>query len=233
MTDTLRKYDAGTTRLGPVTGKVETRWGRKYWRKLRVPPRQKAWELRSDCMVNDMLRTQNGMMTKSVIFATRAHGHLNMRSAYMEHYKPNRREMTKDKDFGVVRKFDYNFQPAVYVDGNGFEVEQGDMIRFVMHALYFNEHEAAYSYYFVGHICDWSMIDRILIIPLLQCCPFCRSHCIYSTEENSQTVYGGIGTEDEMCLFYVFHYPIDVTMDRKCIDWNTYIEHDIGSNPFD
>lgn len=128
ITDNLRKYDAGTTLLGPILGEVNFRTF-PVFKPLRVPPRQKAWELRSDCMVNDILRSREGLLEKSVVFATRAHGHLNMRSAYMELYKIESGKLNKTMDFGIVEKFDYDFQPAVYVDGNGINIERGDMIR--------------------------------------------------------------------------------------------------------
>ena len=61
-----------------------------------------------------------------------------MASAYLEHI--NRKDedgnMT-DYKFGIVERFDYNYQPAVYVDGDGLKVKKGDDIR--SHCIYNTE----------------------------------------------------------------------------------------------
>lgn len=122
VTSKLRRYDAGATLLGPISGRVtRSRRGLPIgWRAIRVPPGHDAFEIRADCYMKE---------DETTIFATRAHGHLNMASAYLEKV-----ENTNSTTFGVVKRFDYNYQPAVYVDGDGFKARKGDVIR--AHCIY-------------------------------------------------------------------------------------------------
>ena len=90
-------------------------------------------------------------------------------------------------EFGHVNRFDYNFQPAVYLDET-LQMKKNDRI--------------------VGE-------------------------CVYNTMKEDSMVYGGIGTRDEMCLFYIFHYPIDTekSHNSRCIDWTTLNQRALPKNP--
>ena len=71
-----------------------------------------------------------------------------------------------------------------------------------------------------------------------------RTHCIYNTEGNNGTIYGGPSTLDEMCINYIFYYaPVgelvndDVRISSRsfytCIDWDSYVTRELDQNPFE
>ena len=123
------------------------------------------------------------------IWASRGHGHLTMRSMYMEHFGAD----GGARRFGVIPRFDYNYQPVSYVDGGAVAVGEGDLI---------------------------------------------RSHCIFNTEGRTRAVSGGESTSDEMCINYVFFYPLLPEVDWEspgavgsCIDWDAVVEGELERNP--
>lgn len=129
MTDKLRKYDSYVAMLGPITGEVKTiKWGRRIrpisFDPIAIPPNKYAFELQSDCSVP----------MDVIIWATRGHGHLYLRSIYFEHIRaagqsqPNRSGSTDN--LGVVETFDYDFQPVRYIEEDG-----GHLVRQVRYHL--------------------------------------------------------------------------------------------------
>ena len=79
-TENLRQYDAGSTLIGPIAGNARFGWGGAIigWTPIRVEPRHEAWGIQSECEIDE----------DTNIFATRAHGHLLMESAYMKQKRP-------------------------------------------------------------------------------------------------------------------------------------------------
>ena len=132
-TSVLREHNAGVTMLGPITGELEYGGplGIKKWVPIIIPPQESAFTITSDCLFPETTR----------VFATRAHGHLHMTSGYVEHLPSVLKEKSdawqEARSFGVVNQFDYNYQPAKFVEGGGLIIEQGDLVR--AHCIYNTE----------------------------------------------------------------------------------------------
>ena len=138
VTPDLRPHDSATMMLGPIVGYVRTMrtlGGRSMpvaFSPIAVPPGIKAFEMKADCHVPEPI----------TIWATRGHGHLNMASLYVEHYRPQNTSTTPTATsatddglelvhrFGKIRQFDYEYQPVSYTgEMKGIDVARGDTLR--------------------------------------------------------------------------------------------------------
>lgn len=144
---------------------------------IQIPPRERAFELRANCT----------LPTDVTIWATRGHGHKFMKSIYFEHFPVSRvkkydlsnqtvaepstintMESSERRRIGVIKKFDYDFQPVHYIDKEGgYIVQKGDVLR--THCIYNTEQNDEIVYggastldeMCINYIFYYSTLDRL------------------------------------------------------------------------